>query len=324
MASAGMPVPAPAAADAVKIEARYEVGVYDILILSAEDSDGLVRWLTSNGYKIPPGAQGVLGSYIKQSMHFFVAKVNLERQRLDGSGFLKPLQVSYETNKFMLPIRLGTVNAQGPQDLIAFVLSRKGRVETSNYQTAKMDSDVEVPLFVKERFGAVYKAAFDTRVRNDGMSKVYMEYAWDMRGPVPCDPCAAPVPNAVDLFMLGARWHYPNLLDADRKTIETTAFEPAEDDAVLTRLHVRYDAEHFPEDLAFTQTADRTPFQAIFKLNHPAEQVGSCHKAKPYLAKLKQRFNDERKNLARLTGWQEADIATDMRASGEDNAPRSR
>ena len=315
-------VPAPMAVasvsmDKVTIEARYEVGVYDILVLSAEDSGGLVHWLSGNGYKIPAGAEGVLGSYIKQNMHFFVAKVNLERQKLGGDGFLKPLQVSYETRKFMLPIRLGTVNADGPQDLIIFILSRKGRVETSNYQTAKMDSDIAVPLFVKESFGEVYKAAFETRVRKDHMSKVYMEYAWDMQGPMPCDPCSAEVPTAVDLFMLGARWHYAELAGADQKTIEATAFEPRGNDAVLTRLHVRYDAEHFPEDLAFSQTADRSPFQAIYKLNHPAATVGSCTGAKPYLAGVKRRLTEEARNLADLTGWTQAMVQSRMEASGE-------
>ena len=49
----------------VTIEASYDVGEYDILILSAEDSGGLERWLVDNGYKIPAGASAVLGSYIK-------------------------------------------------------------------------------------------------------------------------------------------------------------------------------------------------------------------------------------------------------------------
>src|SRR5262249_30990401 len=87
---APMAVPAPSAggmarrqrADSlgVKIEASYTVGEYDILILSAKESDGLEIWLRENGYKIPPGASRVLGSYLKQGMHFFVAKVNLKEQ----------------------------------------------------------------------------------------------------------------------------------------------------------------------------------------------------------------------------------------------------
>src|SRR6478672_3398068 len=64
----------------VTVEARYTVGEYDILILSAKESSGLETWLIENGYRIPQGASAVLGSYIKQGMRFFVAKVNLKEQ----------------------------------------------------------------------------------------------------------------------------------------------------------------------------------------------------------------------------------------------------
>jgi len=73
------------AALGVRIEAEYTVGEYDILILSATQSDGLVTWLNDGGYKMPAGASPVLGSYIKQSMKFFVARVNLKEQ--DKLGF---------------------------------------------------------------------------------------------------------------------------------------------------------------------------------------------------------------------------------------------
>src|SRR5262249_25681768 len=84
-----------AGAVGVTVEATYAVGVYDISILKATESDGLVTWLDDNGYRIPEGAADVLGSYIKQKMRFFVAKVNLDRQNASGQTFLRPLQVSY-------------------------------------------------------------------------------------------------------------------------------------------------------------------------------------------------------------------------------------
>src|SRR5262249_31560287 len=116
----------------VTVEASYDVGEYDVSILSAQESDGLVNWLTDNGYRIPRGAEAVLGSYIKQNMRFFVAKVNLERMKLIGGNYLRPLQVRYDTAKFMLPLRLGTVNASGPQDLIVYALTKNGRIEAAN------------------------------------------------------------------------------------------------------------------------------------------------------------------------------------------------
>src|SRR5947207_1046645 len=80
----------------VRIEAEYTVGEYDIIILSAEQSSGLETWLTQNGYKIPRGAASVLGSYLKQNMRFFVAKVNLVEKARLGYAYLRPIQVAYE------------------------------------------------------------------------------------------------------------------------------------------------------------------------------------------------------------------------------------
>ena len=83
----GIPMPS-AAQDTVRrsygvtIEASYDVGEYDVLILSANESDGLVNWLTDNNYRIPEGAQDVLGSYIKQKMRFFVASESRSHEGL--------------------------------------------------------------------------------------------------------------------------------------------------------------------------------------------------------------------------------------------------
>ena len=122
----------------VTIEARYTVGEYDILILSAQQSSGLETWLRQNGYRIPAGASDVIATYLKQNMRFFVAKVNLGEQTRLGVSYLRPLQIAYESPKFMLPIRLGMVNAKGQQELFVYALTRNGRVETTNYRTAKL------------------------------------------------------------------------------------------------------------------------------------------------------------------------------------------
>ncbi len=197
-----MPAPVPEYRG-VKVEARYDVAEYDVSILSAEDSDGLIRWLTDNGYKIPGGAEPVIGSYIKQKMHFFVAKVNFKRMQDSGRAYLRPLQVRYETAKFMLPLRLGTVNADGPQDLVIYALTQHGRIEASNYRTVKVPSDVDVPLFVKNDFANFYKATFEHAVARENMHGVFVEYAWDMGW---CDPCAAAPMSKAELTELGALW----------------------------------------------------------------------------------------------------------------------
>jgi hypothetical protein len=295
-----------AEAHGVTIEASYDVAEYDVLILSAKESGGLATWLTENGYRIPDGAAEVLASYIKQNMRFFVAKVNLDRMQLIGAGYLRPLQVRYDSAKFMLPLRLGTVNANGPQDLIVYALSHNGRVETTNYRTVKLPSDVDVPLYVKDEFGKFYTAMFDQAVRDADMRAVFTEYAWDMGW---CDPCASAPLSARELGELGTEWTGGNAGGPQRVAPGGGVF--------VTRLHVRYDAAHFPEDLALMETHDRANFQARYVLRHPWRGAATCRQGIDYRNALQQRFRDEAQNLASLTGWPVAEITHQMAGSGE-------
>jgi hypothetical protein len=298
-----------AAALGVTVEATYTVGEYDIAILSAEQSDGLATYLRQEGYRIPDGAEAVLGSYIRQDMRFFVARVNLEEQARLGITFLRPLQVAYQSKKFMLPIRLGTVNANGPQEVFLFALTRNGRVETTNYRTVRIPSDADVPLFVKNDFGAFYKAMFTTAAEREDMRVVFLEYAWDMAW---CDPCAADPMSQRELRSLGVFWL------PDGEAVDPSM--PAQD-VFVTRLHVRYDGQRFPEDLMLMETRDRDNFQGRYILRHPWKGQPSCEAGRDYLRSLPARFDAEAQTLARLTGWDIADIRDKMRGDGQSFDP---
>lgn len=293
----------------VTIEASYTVGEYDILILSAKQSDGLETWLVESGYTMPKGASAVLGSYIRQNMKFFVAKVNLKEQAKLGFSYLRPIQVAYESPKFMLPIRLGTVNAKGTQELFVYILTRKGRVETTNYRTVRLPSDVDVPLYVKDDFGPFYKATFSQSVRKEDMTAVFTEYAWDMNW---CDPCAADPLSQDELKRLGVFW----LAESDGNPQYRGG---GGSNAFLTRLHVRYDRDHFPEDLVFQATGDRTNFQARYVLHHPWQGDTKCDAVTAYRRSLRERQEKEAANLAHLTGWNIGDIRKRMNLASADS-----
>lgn len=296
----------------VTIEAEYEVGEYDILILSAEESDGLITWLNQNEYRIPDGAEEVVGAYLRRGMKFFVAKVNLERH--GGSSMLRPIQVAYEDENFMLPIRLGTVNADGKQELFVFAITREGRVETTNYKTVKLPSNMDVPIFVKDEFGDFYKAMFEHQTEKENGKAVFMEYAWDMSW---CDPCAANPLSRSELRELGVMW-----LDegpGDMEPMPRPGFRPGPQpvDAFVTRLHVRYDAQTFPEDLNFQVTGDRENYQGRYVLRHPWRgDYGQCEAAGEYAETLVERWDAEAESLARLTGWELDDIRQKMADGG--------
>ncbi|MGF1466822.1 MAG: DUF2330 domain-containing protein [Sandaracinaceae bacterium] len=215
----------------VTIEAQFEVGEYDIVILSARDSSGLDTWLRREGYRIPEGAEPVLRPYVAQGTKFFVAKVDVERVTFRGGrALLSPLRVHYEAEAFALPIRLGLINSRGVQDLLVHVLARGQRYEVANYGNVTIPTNILVNDSVRDSFGTFYNALFD-RLLEENPGSVVTEYSWDASG---CDPCPTPALDASELATLG---------------LDVVGGQPW--GFVLSRLHFRYTAEQASDDLVF-------------------------------------------------------------------------
>ena len=293
----------------VTIEEKFTVGEYDILILSAKESNGLETWLTQNGYRLPNGASQLLQPYIRQGLKFFVAKVNLAEKAKSDSQNLRPLMMAFESPKFMLPIRLGMTNARGEQDLLVYLLSPKGQIELVNYRTAKIPSDLEIPTYVKSNFGEFYKAMFNTSHLKEGKSLAFLEYAWDMSS---CDPCAADPLSPEELRGAGVFWlDNPNKDAAPSNSGRRRPgfFPPTNNSNVfITRLHVRYARNTFPEDLSFKETSNRQQFQGRYILRFPFKGEMKCEAAKDYRKQLRDRQEKEAVTLASLTNWNMQDI----------------
>ena len=299
----------------VKIEAKYLVGEYDILILSAKESGGLKEWLTINGYKIPEGAEEVLDPYIRSNLKFFVVKVNeAEKKKLPGN-FLRPLQIGFNSPKFMLPIRLGMANADGDQDLIVYAFTRKGRIECTNYRNVDIPTGNNVPLFVQKNFGAFYSSLFDKQWNSEDKSVGFLEYAWDVspQNFYHCDPCTATAPSEQDLVQSGVWWLKGKDWN-DYSDIDNDDPNNANKNVHFTRLHFRYNRKSFAQDLMFQVTPNTETFQARYVITHPATGNFTCAAGRKYLQELKQRRKNELLQLTVLTGknidnWEEAAAA---------------
>ena len=296
----------------VMVEARYTVGEYDIVILSATQSSGLETWLRENRYRIPANASRALQPYVRQGLKFFVAKVNLAEQAKTGFSYLRPVQFAFEYERFMLPVRLGMLNAKGPQDLVVYVLTRNGRVETTNYRTVKLPTNVELPTYVRGDFPKVYKALFETQAKREEYRVVWTEYFWDMGW---CDPCAADPLSAEELRSAGVFW-----LDGDEGSTAVSGAaslpRPRSGGAqpvMLTRLRLRYTPETLPEDLMFQETQDRQNFQARYVLRHPWQgDASTCPEAQTYFEEVARRQERDAQTLANLTAWDLADVRSRM------------
>ncbi|MGL6208750.1 MAG: DUF2330 domain-containing protein, partial [Paracoccaceae bacterium] len=228
----------------VTILREYAVGSYDIQMLGAKQSDGLATFLRSEGYKLPEGAEGALDGYVRMGMKFFVARVNPSRHSTEAVQELEPLQISFKSKEFMLPLQLGKLNGNGTQDLIVLALTRTGRVDLKGHTLQRIPTDQNIPLLVKDRFPQFDRVMFDKVAPDSG---AFLEYAWDMAW---CDPCADDPLTLEEFRQLGVRWV--------RKSNVTMP------DVFVTRIHVRYDKNSFVQDLNFTETNDRENFQGRY------------------------------------------------------------
>ncbi|MFV8750604.1 DUF2330 domain-containing protein [Nannocystaceae bacterium ST9] len=234
----------------VTIEAEFTVAEYDIVILSAEDASGLDRWLQDSGYAIPPGAEPLLRPYVQQGMKFFVAKVDAQKVAFDeqGQAMLSPLRFHYDSEDFVLPVRLGLINAKGAQDLLIHILARNQRYELANYENVTIPTNLEVKDETREHFGQFYASLFDHTLEQRPKA-VVTEYAWAAAS---CDPCPVEPLSSQELRVLGADAlpelkHY---FDEQGNMLPEAEYSMAYE-FTITRLHARYDKASLGEDLVF-------------------------------------------------------------------------
>jgi hypothetical protein len=236
----------------VTVEAKFAVGEYQIVILSAKDSGGLETWLHLNNYKIPDGAAAALAPYVRDQMKFFVAKVDIQKVKRDEHQHvvLSPLRFGFSSNELRLPVRLGLLNAEPgqKQDLIVYILSPTSRFEVANYPNVFIPTNLEVADEVRQAFPSFYGQLFDGTLAARQGRAVVTEYAWQTTS---CDPCPVPPLSAADLYHLGE----------DSLAGQAAQGQPGLPGPffgrgpawVLTRLHTRYDRTALSEDLLFRE-----------------------------------------------------------------------
>jgi len=278
----------------VKIEAQFTVGEYEVVVLSADDSSGLERWLHDNHYSIPPGSEPYLRPYVQAGSKFFVAKVDTTKVTFeDGRAMLSPLRFHYDSDSFALPIRLGLVNSGGTQDLVINILARHQRYEAANYPNVTVPTNLDVAEEARDRFGPFYAALFDRTVEAHPKA-VVTEYAWDSSS---CDPCPVPALDAGEVQTLGG-----DVLGGASAPVPVRQGRRfgfgAGSDFVLTRLHARYSKESLGEDIVFrpaspiqggrempvaggqlekgSQAASFNNFQARYAIRHRWQGAVSC------------------------------------------------
>lgn len=229
-ADAGALQGGPEADDSVVVENQFVTGEYEIVILSAEESEDLYGWLDANGYAVPSGGEAILQEYIDSGVYFLAAKVRLDAVP-EGTSFLTPLQLRYEADAWSLPIRIGTISSPGLQDVVVFAITdeQDGEVRISNYPELQVEDECmwDPAKTLEEHYDEELGIALEVA----GGAGWKIEYSWDLTAN--CDPCTPETGlTPEELLELGQPSYHGH----------------------LTRLRVRYRPQSVVSDLALYTT----------------------------------------------------------------------
>ena len=285
--------PSDQAGSAVSVEAEFAAGEYEFVILEATDAEGLLAWLDAEGYGVPDSSLEVMASYVEGGSRFLAAKVILDRAPEAGAN-LSPIQLSYESEGFSLPIRLGTLNSAGEQDLILYTVTDHlaGQVGISNYPQAEIEDECLIRSEEWDGFADYYNAQFDAAFEaSDGFVWV-REYGWAVTPSwvsgtagatsMKCDPC--PMPS---LFPPASQSN-PNIPAEDYDPLpdevitalgfefsteaDTGYFNPWGPQFYVGRLHMRYTPEAVDQDLVLYTNNITTQDQIRFIEHSPTNE----------------------------------------------------
>ncbi len=105
------------AAPPIDVIGRETVGGYDVARLGAGDAGALDDWLDRNGYVLPAGAGPILGEYVDEGWRFVAIRL-----APGAEGRLKPLAVSFPTERAVYPMRLAQLGTE-PVNLTLYTLA---------------------------------------------------------------------------------------------------------------------------------------------------------------------------------------------------------
>ena len=236
----------------VEVETSFTTGVYDIVVLSAEESADLLRWLNDHGYQVDDKASSALQEYIDAGQYFLAARISLDTAPSSGEAWLEPLQLSWAGTDLTLPVRLGTVNAQDEQSVLLHVVG-ESRAAIANYPEVTLEDEC---MWNDAQHGDLnaFQVSQLASAFADEDAAWLTEYAWTDA----CDPCT----ESGDFnSSVAAEFGYQG---------SSVAF--------LTRLYVRYQPEALGADLGvyLTGLTDMTQLKYVLYRHELESEYPVC------------------------------------------------
>ncbi|MCC6873351.1 MAG: DUF2330 domain-containing protein [Sandaracinaceae bacterium] len=146
-------------------------------LLGASESTGLLAFLRQRGLDLPDRAATMLRGYIETGHRFVLLRADPSRaQHLGDNMMLSPIQLEYESDDLVVPVRLGTLNSPGEQELLLYVFSPEGRFAVANRPSVEAPTDLRMRRDARGTFAELYTSITDEVFRRTPNAAV-TEYA---------------------------------------------------------------------------------------------------------------------------------------------------
>jgi MYXO-CTERM domain-containing protein len=118
----------------VTVEAAGVVGAFQWTVISLDQAlsnpaDAAVQWLTESGYDVPQGAPGLLGPYLEDGLYLLALRL----QKGADVGSIRPIVLTYDADRPMIPIKLTAVAANDNMGVLAWLLGEAQAVPQNYY-----------------------------------------------------------------------------------------------------------------------------------------------------------------------------------------------
>lgn len=150
----------------VQVVDEWALDEYDISVLSATESNGLLDFVRERGLALPAAAEPALRAYIETGHRFIFATVDPTRAHVVGDRMvLSPLQLTYESEDLVVPVRLGTINSPGEQELLLYVLAKGEHYEVANRESVLAPTEIRLGQDAAGSVAELYGALMDEQFR---------------------------------------------------------------------------------------------------------------------------------------------------------------
>lgn len=146
----------------VDVLAEKRVGPYDVAVLDATNAFDVNDWLRINGYRVLPGSEQIVQSYLDVGMKLLALKLAPEV----GSNAVEPLKLTYRDSRGCaeIPIRLTAIAARPGLEIITWVFG-SARAVPENYAPVEVDP---AELSSADDYGSALSAAVDAAPNGHG------------------------------------------------------------------------------------------------------------------------------------------------------------